>query len=152
MTIENVNQLLEDFGRSIAVPKLSLNQDHTCILCIDKAQDIQLTYSEPNDSIDFFTVVGTLSDQNEDNWTYLLKSNAEWSLTEGMTLAKKPHQNTIVLGYRLPLFQVTKKVFEKAFEHFMKQMERWKVYLKELEQGILPEDLVKICTPYTYNK
>jgi hypothetical protein len=83
---------------------------------------------------------------------YLLKANAEWSLTEGMTLAKKPHQNTVVLGYRLPLLQVTQQVFEKTFEHFIRQMGRWKTYLAELEQGILPDDLVEICTPYTYHR
>ena len=137
-----VNEILKAFGEEINLQNLALNEDRSCILSVDQKHAVQLVWNEMNESLDFFTELGDLS--NDELYGYLLKSNAEWPLTKGMTLAKKESQSKIILEYQLPLLNLTKALFEKAFERFIFQLDIWDQYLQSINQGNLPEELAEL--------
>lgn len=144
-TLDTVNEILQKFGASISLPELALDKDNTCVLKLDDAQDIQLTYSETNETLYFFSEIGNLPEKNQDRCcNCLLKSNADWELTEGLTLSKKKNADTIVIGYRLPVLNLTVEFFEKVLEGFVSKLDVWKDYLQQMSQGQLPEALAEL--------
>lgn len=144
-TLDAINELLQKFGESISLPELALNKEKTCVLKMDDTQNIQLTYCEGDETLCFFSEIGDLPEKNQVRCCdCLLKSNAEWELTEGVTLSKKENTNTVLLGYRLPAFNLTLEFFEKILEHFINRLDVWKSYLQEMTQGKLPECLAEL--------
>ena len=43
---ERVNQILEEFGKSINLSDVRLNKDKSCVLCVDEDKNVQVTYNE----------------------------------------------------------------------------------------------------------
>ena len=140
--VDSVNRILKEFGDAISLPELKLKEDNWCVLCVDGTQSIQLNYNEQRNSLDFISEVGALPGENTSKCCdYLLKANAEWEITQGITLSKQLDKNSILLGYQLPILNLSLNVFEKTFDQFLKQIETWKTYLVQLGQGELPEVL-----------
>jgi|GEM_PF-3463893 len=143
--LDTVNEILQKFGESISLPELTLGKDNTCVLRMDDTQNIQLTYNESNETLYFFSEIGDLPEKNQVRCcNCLLKSNADWELTEGITLSKKEDQATIVMGYRLSVLNLTLEFFEKILEHFVTKLDVWKDYLQQMTQGQLPEALAEL--------
>ena len=136
---ETVNQILEEFGKSINLSDVRLNKDKTCILCVDEDKNVQVTYNEVNEALDFFASVGQIPENEKHCCNYLLKSNSEWALTKGAALAKGNGSSEVILEYRLPLLNLTKELFERTFEQFIGLVTVWKTYLRELGQGNVPK-------------
>ena len=144
-TRDNINLILKNFGETISLADVSLDPNDSCNLVLDGNQNIQLFYDSDMNTLNFFTEVGTLPQQNSENCcNYLLKSNAEWTLTEGATLSKRKRDDAILLGYNLPILNLTSEIFETVFEHFLNLMDAWKNYLLQMSQGILPEALAEL--------
>ena len=144
-TLDTVNEILQKFGASISLPQLALNQGNTCVLRLDDTQNVQLTFNEANETLYFFSEIGDLPKENQVRCcNCLLKSNADWELTEGITLSKKENAGTIIMGYRLPVLNLTLEFFEKILENFVTKIDVWKEYLQEMEQGKLPEALAEL--------
>ena len=140
--VDSVNRVLKEFGDAISLPELKLKEDNWCVLCVDGTQSIQLNYNEQRNSLDFISEIGALPDENVSKCCdYLLKANAEWEITQGVTLSKQLDKNSILLGYQLPILNLSLDIFEKTFDQFLKQIETWKTYLVQLGQGELPEVL-----------
>lgn len=138
--VDNINRVLKEFGDVISLPELKLKEDNWCVLCVDGTQSIQLNYNEQRNSLDFISEIGVLPDENASKCCdYLLKANAEWEITRGATLSKQLDKNSILLGYQLPILNLSLDIFEKTFEQFLRQVETWKAYLVQLGQGELPE-------------
>ena len=143
--LDTVNEILQKFGESISLPELTLGKDNTCVLRMDDTQNIQLTYNESNETLYFFSEIGDLPEKNQDRCcNCLLKSNADWELTEGITLSKKENAGTIIMGYRLPVLNLTIEFFEKILEGFISKLDVWKDYLQQMSQGQLPEALAEL--------
>ena len=143
--LDTVNEILQKFGTSISLPQLALDQNNTCVLRMDDTQNIQLTYNESNETLYFFSEIGDLPEENQVRCcNCLLKSNADWELTEGITLSKKENAGTIIMGYRLPVLNLTVEFFEKVLEGFISKLDIWKEYLQEMVQGKLPEALAEL--------
>ena len=136
---ETVNQILEEFGKSINLSDVRLNKDKTCVLCVDEDKNVQVTYNEANEALDFFASVGQVAENEKRCRNWLLKSNSEWALTKGAALAKGSGSSEVILEYRLPLLNLTKELFERTFEQFIGLVTVWKMYLLELEQGNVPK-------------
>jgi hypothetical protein len=134
-----VNQILEAFGKSINLSDVRLNKDKTCVLCVDEDKNVQVTYNEAREALDFFAPVGQVAENEKRCCNYLLKSNSEWTLTKGTALAKGNGSSEVILEYRLPLLNLTKEPFERAFEQFIGLVTVWRMYLLELEQGNVPK-------------
>ena len=139
---DTVNRVLKEFGDAISLPELKLKEENWCVLCVDGTQSIQLNYNEQRNSLDFISEIGALPDENIFKCCdYLLKANAEWEITQGITLSKQLDKTSILLGYQLPILNLSLDIFEKTFEQFLKQIEAWKTYLVQLGQGELPDIL-----------
>ena len=136
---ETVNQILEEFGKSINLSDVRLNKHKTCVLCVDEDKNIQVTYNEVNETLDFFASVGQMPSNEKHCGNYLLKSNSEWELTKGAALAKGNGSSEVILEYRLPLLNLTKELFERTFEQFIGLVTVWEAYLRELGQGNVPK-------------
>ena len=136
---ETVNQILEEFGKSINLSDVRLNKDKTCILCVDEDKNVQVTYNEVNEALDFFFFFCQIPENETHCCNYLLKSNSEWALTKGAALAKGNGSSEVILEYRLPLLNLTEELFERTFEQFIGLVTVWKMYLLELEQGNVPK-------------
>lgn len=140
--VDSVNRVLKEFGDAISLPELKLKDGTWCVLCVDAEQSIQLNYNDQRNTLDFISEIGVLPDENLSKCCdYLLKANAEWEITQGVTLSKQLGKNSILLGYQLPILNLSLEVFEKTFDQFLKQIETWKTYLVQLGQGELPEAL-----------
>ena len=136
---ETVNQVLKEFGKSINLSDVRLNKDKTCILCVDEDKNVQVTYNEVNEALDFFASVGQIPENEKHCCNDLLKSNSEWALTKGAALAKGNGSSEVILEYRLPLLNLTKELFERTFEQFIGLVTVWEAYLWELGQGNVPK-------------
>ena len=98
-TTDNINQILEKFGTEISLKDLKLDKNNSCTLVFDGTQNIQLMYDEQLETLDFFGELGDLPEQWSDRCCdCLLKSNADWALTEGLTLSKRRNSKSVVLG------------------------------------------------------
>ncbi len=143
--IETINQVLADFGKSISLPSLSLDMEKTCTLQFDGNQSVQIVYDEQLETLKFFTQVGTLPENETLRCCdCLLKSNSEWTLTQGSTLSKRENANTILLGYQVPTQNISTKIFEKTLKVFLQQIDKWKDFILQMEQGGLPEALAEL--------
>lgn len=138
-TEETVNQVLEEFGKSINLSDVRLNKDKTCVLCVDEDKNVQVTYNDANEALDFFASVGQVAENEKRCCSWLLKSNSEWALTKGAALAKGNGSPEVVLEYRLPLLNLTKELFERTFEQFIGLVTVWEAYFRELGQGNVPK-------------
>ena len=136
---ETVNQVLKEFGKSINLSDVRLNKDKSCVLCVDEDKNVQVTYNEGNEALDFFASVGQVAENEKRCCNDLLKSNSEWALTKGAALAKGNGSSEVILEYRLPLLNLTKELFERTFEQFIGLVTVWKMYLLELGQGNVPK-------------
>ena len=136
---ETVNQVLEEFGKSINLENIRLNDNKTCVLCVDEDKNVQVTYNEALEVLDFFASVGQIPENDQRCCNDLLKSNSEWALTKGAALAKGNGSSDVILEYRLPLLNLTKELFERAFEQFIGLVTVWETYLRELGQGNVPK-------------
>ena len=137
---ETVNQILEAFGKSINLSAgVRLNKDKSCVLCVDEDKNVQVTYNEAQEALDFFASVGQVPSNERRCCNWLLKSNTEWALTKGAALAKRNDSSEVILEYRLPLLNLTKELFEHTFEQFIRLVTVWKTYLRELGQGNIPK-------------
>ncbi len=144
-TTDNINQILEKFGTEISLKDLKLDKNNSCTLVFDGTQNIQLMYDEQLETLDFFGELGDLPEQWSDRCCdCLLKSNADWALTEGLTLSKRRNSKSVVLGYNLPTLNLTFEVFENILERFLKQIDLWKSYVQQMSQGELPEALAEL--------
>ena len=144
-TLDAVNEILQKFGSSISLSELALDKDCTCVLKLDDAKNVQLTYNEENEVLYFFSDVGVLPEKSLVRCcNCLLKANADWELTEGVTLSKNGNSDTVLMGYRLPVINLTLEFFEKVLEHFIAKLDVWKDYLQQMTQGKLPEVLAEL--------
>lgn len=138
-TEETINRILEEFGKSINLSNIRLNDGKTCVLCVDEDKNVQVTYNETNEALDFFASVGQVPSNEKHCCNDLLKSNSEWALTKGAALAKRNGSSEVILEYRLPLFNLTKELFERTFEQFIGLVTVWETCLRELGQGNVPK-------------
>ena len=142
---KNINEILKTFGAEISLQDLKLDKNNSCTLVFDGTQSIQIMYDEQLETLDFFGELGDLPEQ----WTErccdcLLKSNADWTLTEGLTLSKRKDSKSVILGYNLPTLNLSIEIFENILEHFLKQIDLWKSYVQQMSQGELPESLAEL--------
>ena len=143
--IKHINEILEKFGTEISLGDLKLDKNNSCTLVFDGTQSIQIMYDEQLETLDFFGELGDLPEQwNERCCDCLLKSNADWTLTEGLTLSKRKDSKSVLLGYNLPTLNLNLEVFENILEHFLKQIDLWKSYIQQMSQGELPEALAEL--------
>ena len=142
---DNINQILEKFGSEVSLKDLKLDKNNSCTLVFDGTQNIQIMYDEQLETLDFFGELGDLPEQwNDRCCDCLLKSNADWTLTEGLTLSKRKGSRTVLLGYNLPTLNLNFEVFENILEHFLEQIDLWKSYIQQMSQGELPEALAEL--------
>ena len=142
---DNINEILGKFGTDISLPELKLDKNNSCTLIFDGDQNIQIMYDDQLETLDFFGELGDLPEQwNERCCDCLLKSNADWTLTEGLTLSKRKDSKSVLLGYNLPTLNLTIEHFENILEHFLKQIDVWKSYIQQMSQGELPEALAEL--------
>lgn len=140
--IDIINNVLKEFGDSIALSNLSIKEENGCVLCVDGVQSIQLIYNKQCNTLDFISEVGVSPEEDAFKcFGFLLKANAEWEITQGLTLAKQNDKNSILLGYQLPILNLSLSIFEKYFDQFLQQVETWKSYLIQLGHGEVPEVL-----------
>lgn len=134
---EEVQQIFTKSG----LPSAEFNEEHACVFRVDGDKNIQVTYNETCETLDFFAEVGILPEyQREICSNYLLKSNTEWLLTKGTTLAQKGTRK-ILLEYRLPLLNFSQEIFEHTLENFIQQVDIWKEHLQTFGHGKIPEAL-----------
>lgn len=144
-TLDNINQILEKFGLDTNLQNLKLDKDNSCSLVFDGKQDIQIVYDEQLETLNFFSQLGELPEKwNERCCDCLLKSNADWTLTEGLTLSKRKNSESVLLGYNLPILNLTLERFGNILKHFLKQIDLWKSYIQQMSQGELPEALAEL--------
>jgi hypothetical protein len=144
-TTDNINQILKKFGADISLQNLKLDKNNTCVLVFDGDQSIQITYDEQFETLNFFGMLGDLPEKwNDRCCDCLLKSNADWTLTKGLTLSKRKNSKSILLGYNLPILNLSLEIFENILDHFLKQIDLWKYYIQQMSQGKLPEVLAEL--------
>ena len=144
-TSNTINQILGEFGTEISLPGLKLDNTNSCTLVFDGTQSVQIMYDDQLETLNFYSELGDLPEKwNERCCDCLLKSNADWALTEGLTLSKRRDSNSVLLGYNLPILNLSLQIFENILEHFLKQIDLWKSYIQQMSQGELPEALAEL--------
>jgi hypothetical protein len=137
--------ILTEFGRSSGLEKLRLNDDAYCQLRINDNLRIDIRYHDNNETFSLLSEIGKLGENNfEICCNFLLKSNGEWELSNGMTLGKIPETKMVTLGYYEPVQGLTKERFAEILKQFVDTGELWAKRIVLLAQGEIPEELADL--------
>lgn len=125
-TSPRLEELLNQFGKSIGLDNLSLEQDETSLLVFDDKVVVNFRYDADHDSLLIFSPVGMLPAQNRaEICEYLLQANLFWTGTGGGTLAVDAATDEVILAYRTPVANLDSVSLERLVDSFVTGAEAW---------------------------
>lgn len=134
MSKENVQLLLKQFGNTIALPDLALDEEGFCSLTFDDKIVLNIQYDHRTENIVIFTEIGKIKDeQSLKVYARLLEANMFWKDTGGGTLCVEPKTKTTMLEYQEAVAQMDEVRFQRVIEGFINTAEYWISYLNELQ-------------------
>jgi hypothetical protein len=142
---ESFASVLREFGESINLQPLELDDNNACELCLDNKQNVQIRFNRERSEVEFLTELGDINESYlERSCNCFLKANCDWELTHGMTLSKRPDALKILLGYHVPALNMDMPLFENIFKAFIAEFETWQQHLIYMYRGELPEVLSEL--------
>ncbi|MGI9228469.1 MAG: type III secretion system chaperone [Gammaproteobacteria bacterium] len=133
MTVKVMNTLLEEFGNSISIEGLKLDDEARCNLQFD---DVVLSIELGSDekSAYIYSLLGTPPENNlEQFYAVLLYANYMFQSTAGATLSVDLNNGGVVMVRELPLDGLRLPEFEQVLEQFVNTTEQWMRSLQDID-------------------
>lgn len=125
MAIELGNKLIQEFGKTIEIPNLTLDEQGYCCLQFDNITT-HLQYNEESEQLVIFVNLGPLSaDTTPQGVANLLAANLFWMGTRGATLALEPEINNVHILDKIRVRGLDNTAFLKWIETFVDTAEKW---------------------------
>ena len=122
----NTTALVQDFGREIGLPDLSLETEGTLALTVGEDMEIVLEENADGDAIDVYGVVGPLPSTSGRFLTALLAANHGCTATGGSALAIDPRTSFLTLCRRIGTEGATGASLAAEMDRFAKYLSFWK--------------------------
>lgn len=136
------SQILQSFAQGIQLPNLKLDEKQCCELCINDKSNIFIQFNEEQKACSFICKIGELNEEYLERFCdCLLKANADWDTTQGLTLSKEQNSKNIWIGYQVPILNLTTEAFASIFRKFIDNVKVWEGYAQQMYQGELPDAL-----------
>jgi len=137
MSLEHINELLQELGKNIGLPDLKANDEGLCSLRFDDRVTIDLEYHEESTSLIFSSIIGTLlAHQTEKIYPDLLEANLLWAGTGGATLGVDPVTLSAFLCYKERIEEMDFIRFQDLLKGFSDVAIFWN---KRIQEEPLPD-------------
>ena len=122
------NQLLADFGRTLTVATLSLDEHrNSCVLAFDDELILNIEFDVPTERLVFSIYLDELPAQGaEPLLRELLGANLYWHRTRGATLSLEEGTNGVILVFSRSLAELDGPILETIVENLLQQAEKWR--------------------------
>ncbi|MEJ0019479.1 MAG: type III secretion system chaperone [Acetobacteraceae bacterium] len=117
-----VQQIIAEFGKTIGIDDLSLDEEGYCCLVVDQDNVVNIELDEAAPRLLFYSIVGRPA---EGRYKLLLEANYLGQGTGGGTLGLQPGSGAIVLSREVPLALLDVPTFSTALERFINLTEFW---------------------------
>lgn len=126
MSMQSMQNLLCEFGASVGIPSLALDEDNRCNLVFD---DIAVSFelSKAEESFYLYSYLGDAPGENREKvYAMLLDANYIFRHTRGATLGMEDASKKIILIREYRLERMRLADFESLVEEFVNLAEYWK--------------------------
>jgi hypothetical protein len=101
MSLEHINELLQELGKNIGLPDLKANDEGLCSLRFDDRVTIDLEANKETGALIYSSLVATLvPHQTEKFYPEILEANLLWVGTGGATLGVDPATLNVFMCYQ----------------------------------------------------
>ena len=131
MNLDMINPLFHDFGKTLGIDTLTLDENGCCCLLFD---DIVVNFEATPESEQLFlyTRLGSIPDKDKEAFfAALLEGNYFYRTTGGATLGVDQKSNSVVMAYQTFYTHLDVRRFSQIVENFVNIASFW---LKKLQQ------------------
>jgi len=134
MSRDQMERLLEDFGKLVEIPELKFDEDGYCCLFFDDIA-INLELDEEENRLYIYSHIGRVPEENKrDFYEMLLKANYFCFETQGGTLGINDDAEVVMLTYHIPFSVLDLTQFETLFGKFADLAKKWKQKIKDFDK------------------
>lgn len=124
--IDIFQSLLSQFGDSIRLPNLKVDNDGYCCLAFDAKVHVHMQVNRKTHNLIFFSELGTVNDCDKlHTFSELLQANTNLSGLQGCTLGYNPKTTMVTLAYQEPLRNFDFARFEGFLRFFVDSSQQW---------------------------
>jgi hypothetical protein len=127
-----VQGLLGEFGRTIGLDDLELDEDDYCALLIDDSLVINMEFDDAGNKLVLYSLIGEPAGERTAAYDRLLRANYLGRETGAASLSLHPDGKGVVLSQWLPMPGLDGKRFTTELERFVNQTEAWTKRLPQL--------------------
>lgn len=127
-----VQGLLGEFGRTIGLDGLELDEDDYCALLIDNSLVVNMEFDEAGKKLVLYSLIGEPNGERTAAYDQLLRANYLGRETGAASLGLHPDGKGVVLSQWLPMHGLDGERFTTELERFVNQTEAWTKRLPEL--------------------
>ena len=125
MSSNVMNSLLREFGASIGIPDLQLDEEYRCNMMFDEVP-VSFELGEGDESIYIYSLLGRVPDDGlEPFYADLLHANYVFAANGGSTLSVDSHSGNVVLLREERLESLRLSRLESVVEQFVNVAEGW---------------------------
>ena len=128
---DTTQQIIGDFGKTVGLDDLELDEAGYCCLVIDKNLVINIELDEPERRLMLYSLVGRPGPDRLPVPNMAMEANYLGRGTGGATLGVQPEGGGIVLSRGVPLAGLDLPGFNGALERFVNTAEAWTKRLAE---------------------
>ncbi len=138
MNKEQINSLLNDFGKNLGIEDLSFDDNNYCCLFFDDFV-INLELTNEGDILYFYANVGEIPSSGKENfYEMLLQANFLFSQTNGASLGISKQGNFVLLSYQIITSGLDLNKFTNIVENFVNTVELWSKKIDKFDLGDTP--------------
>jgi hypothetical protein len=141
-TKAHAQQLLHDFGKTLTVGPLTLDErTQSCVLIFDEQLLVHIEHDDSTRRLVLSAYLHELPETGaEPLLRELLAANLYWHRTRGATLGLEEGTGGVILTYGHLVADLDAPRFETMVENFVHQAEHWKHRLQAAAQAAIPGD------------
>lgn len=120
---QKMQQILQQFGKQVALDSLKLNDEGSCRLFFDNQVEVNLELDDTTDSILF---ISPIAKANEALYADMLELNLFWGQLKGCRFILLKNAGVLALMRRRSVDRLNQELFEKTLETFLETVSVWK--------------------------
>jgi hypothetical protein len=122
---DSIQQVMADFGKTVGLDDLGLDEQDYCCLVIEQDLVINIEFDEAGERLMLYSKVGRPGPDREAELTKILQANYLGRGTGGATLGLQPESGAVVLSREVPTAGIDVPSFSASLENFVNVAEAW---------------------------
>ena len=147
MPREDLQRVLKEFGTSVDVPEIELDEDNYCAIATGDGVLLNIDYVEESEDLIIFTTLGAVPPEARVLvFQDLLEANFRWQTTAGGTLCLDPTGEYALMMYRVDADNLTVEELSNLLTNIGAITLTWAARLAEIVEEP-EEDAVALDAP-----